>query len=549
MKKLNLIFISVMMLVMAMTGCKKDTAELKITNLDAFGTSDAVTYKGGSFTLQIESPADWTVEVPGGVTWLTTNETSGKSGSSSLTITTSENTEPAERTAVLRFRYSSKTKDVEVVQKSSSVQEKLDKDKFSASKDGEKVVVKFTTTYGEPELDFGDVDWITKDEITASNNIYNISLNVAENTGKEERTGVVNIVSGSGNRYPVTIVQDGIVFNPQTSEIRLGFIGGYFEFAYASNVQCTLVSKPEWIKNADSKALFQTILKFTAEQNTETQERSGVIVVKPEGMDEVEIPVRQDAYDESISDWCGKPFYKTNLIQRFTATWCTNCPKMASEIEASVKANPGRLAVMSIYCSRSDDALIYENSAYIETEYYITGGYPKGVFDGRVYIQAGSSSSLINDMIKESLEMYDPSISASAQASSDGDQVKVDLKVYSKHPGNYRVAVALIENGIKAEQSGAGSDYEHKHLLRAFLTDEMGDELVFDKNGTKDLTFTVKKSELKVQDYSKCEIIAYFYAPTGKNVSEVSDIINRTDYVANTIVVPMDSNVDLKFEE
>ena len=68
----------------------------------------------------------------------------------------------------------------------------------------------------------------------------------------------------------------------------------------------------------------------------------------------------------------------------------------------------------------------------------------------------------------------------------------MNLSLYIKKPGTYKVTALLVEDGIVGYQAPGYSDYVHNAVLRASFTDAAGDNLTVTGDGVKkDLYYSI----------------------------------------------------------
>ena len=175
-------------------------------------------------------------------------------------------------------------------------------------------------------------------------------------------------------------------------------------------------------------------------------------------------------------------------------------------------------------------------------------GYPTGIVDGRKKV--GSASATIKAM-KETEEKYGTQSGISFNSSISEDQLTVDVQLYLKAQGKYKVTVLLLEGGIVGYQAdyenGEHQDYVHNDVPRLALSDISGEEFTTDKENI------VKVSTYKGTIPSKCNkdnlrILVYVQREYGSQPVISSDEYGNY-YIDNSLSEKVGVEAKLKFVE
>jgi len=175
-------------------------------------------------------------------------------------------------------------------------------------------------------------------------------------------------------------------------------------------------------------------------------------------------------------DWDNVKFHHRSLLMRFTATWCTNCPRLAEEMYAAVDSIPDKLVSINMHAWLSD--LFFREEPAWETRFGVNG-IPYGVFDAR---RRFNTREDIIEGVKETEANYPTSCGLAYSSWFSGDQVFLDLSVFAREAGRYRVMAFVVENHIIGHQDGAEypETYEHRYVARRAFTEGFGEAFTVD---------------------------------------------------------------------
>lgn len=164
----------------------------------------------------------------------------------------------------------------------------------------------------------------------------------------------------------------------------------------------------------------------------------------------------------------------------FTSTGCTSCPSATRGIKNLCEANPGMISVVAFHSHMgavSDPMMIPETEEFNRA---------LGGFDGlpRLFWNMRKGTHLIGPSFTESyaeeIAAYSPncgvSITTEPYLGGPADSYKITVGITSNLPAVYRYLVFLVEDGIVADQTG-DPDYVHNNVVRAVLTDPVGDKI------------------------------------------------------------------------
>ena len=162
----------------------------------------------------------------------------------------------------------------------------------------------------------------------------------------------------------------------------------------------------------------------------------------------------------------GSRFFRRVFVLEFTATWCQYCPNMTEAMENARKERPGRIQELAIHYI---DEMSTKDSEDVVARYKVSA-FPTVILDldpGTRF--TSQKTSLFTDYIDRTADVDAPGIALESSVKSGVLSLAVTVK--AAVDGEYSVGAALIEDGIVADQTGAGSGYVNNAVLRSFLGD------------------------------------------------------------------------------
>ncbi len=309
------------------------------------------------------------------------------------------------------------------------------------------------------------------------------SIHVESGSILDEYSKVTVFVSDGSKTLVHTLnfeAMQGEVFKLSTNKVSVPAAGGEFTVKVTANIGYYISSMPDWIKEVSKEENPKTHVTthvFKAESNKDEDDRSGVVVFCNDSQVCIPVTVSQPG----SSNWMVKGFYHRSLVMRFTATWCSNCPNMADALKKAQKELPDKLEVISLHGSNSE--LEFGGTDALQYEYGAISAYPTAVVDGRIAVENNLNQSEIIKDVKEAYKMtesvYSTATGVSFSSSLSNDRLTVDVNLYAIYPEEYKVTVFILEDNIVAEQIGSeeGKDYVHNSVVRASLTDALGNKV------------------------------------------------------------------------
>lgn len=228
------------------------------------------------------------------------------------------------------------------------------------------------------------------------------------------------------------------------------------------------------------------------------------------------------------------------LIGKRTATWCSNCGSWGwSLFRGLIEDNADNAEFMALHVSGN---LKTDVATEISTNFESVG-QPVFTFDG---IDVNATSGNIAAKRTELMAEINEANTMTAEGNTgilltrEGDELTIQTKTrfFEAANGEYFEAVYLVEKTRIAQQSGQGSDAEHKQLLREALEDNTFGRQVADGAVAADFETEVASRTFDLTDYDPTNlrivtvlwvrIIGDTYLPVNTNGVDVSSATTGT---------------------
>lgn len=176
------------------------------------------------------------------------------------------------------------------------------------------------------------------------------------------------------------------------------------------------------------------------------------------------------------SEWADREFWHKSLGMRFTATWCGYCPNLATSFAMAISQYPNKIEMLNLHPTSSN--LGFSGTKMMENIFRITS-YPTGMIDYRSLIENYTSNDytakLIVNAVKETENNYPTKTGISFTSSVSSSILNLNVKLYIKEKGDYKVTAVLLEDNIIGYQNGGVAGYNHSSIARVAFTDISGD--------------------------------------------------------------------------
>ena len=259
------------------------------------------------------------------------------------------------------------------------------------------------------------------------------------------------------------------------------------------------------------------------------------------------IVVKGSEDPDEPEEWASKEFWHRSLAMRFTATWCGYCPNLATGFALADSQYPNKIEQLNLHPTSSN--LGFSGTSSLDNIFNVTG-YPTGMIDyrrkigNRVYNDA---AILVVSTVKETEKYYPVKTGTSFSSSVSGNTLNLNVKLYIKEKGDYKVTAVLLEDNIIGYQNGGGSSYNHSSIARVAITDITGDAVSTsedNKTVSKNYTATIPSS----CDKNNLRVLVYVLRQYGSQT-----IIRTADYgdyyVDNAISAAVGTTQDLVFSD
>ncbi len=250
---------------------------------------------------------------------------------------------------------------------------------------------------------------------------------------------------------------------------------------------------------------------------------------------------------EEPEEWASKEFWHKSLAMRFTATWCGYCPNLATGFAKAVSQYPNKIEQLNLHPTSSN--LGFSGTSALSNIFNVTG-YPTGMIDYRSRIGNYASdyaATTVVDAVKETEKNYPVKTGISFSSSVSGSTLNLNVKLYIKEKGDYKVTAVLLEDNIIGYQNGGGDNYNHSSIGRVAITDITGDAVSTsedNKTVSKNYTATIPSS----CDKNNLRVLVYVLRQYGSQT-----IIRTADYgdyyVDNAISAAVGTTQDLVFSD
>lgn len=236
-------------------------------------------------------------------------------------------------------------------------------------------------------------------------------------------------------------------------------------------------------------------------------------------------------------------FNKKVAMIKSTGTWCSWCHKpgliLEEMLEGELKGKAEMISPHGRDIMETQDALDYIKFLNIQKSGSdVTLSYPLVSFDYRSYIYGGSLEDFQN--MAENALSVPAKCGIQVSSSSDGDELVVDVMVWTVFDGEYYVSAALLENGIVADQAskeeGTVKDFVHNNVVRYMDSPDFGNP--WGHIAQYDQKSGQFRFPANNYDLSKCDVMVIVSAKEGKDI-----------FATNTVKLKAGSSVDFSFEK
>lgn len=239
------------------------------------------TTDGGSNTISFTTAAPWTAEVLNSRAdaWCSVSPTSGPAGDAEITVTTTANDTPDNRSASIVLKAGTTEKTITVSQKQKDALT-VTSDKFEVSAEGGEVTIEVKANIDfEYTISEKAKVWIASADSRALKTTT-LVFNVSANEDTEKREGSITITSGSF-KETVTVYQEGTVpvITLTQNEFVVPSAGDVIAVEVKSNVdvEVELPAETDWLSEDKSRAMSTNTYYFIVAESGEYEQREAEI--------------------------------------------------------------------------------------------------------------------------------------------------------------------------------------------------------------------------------------------------------------------------------
>ena len=277
------------------------TPEIKFTE-DIVTSGISVESAEQSITLSFSTNVAWSATVS--ANWLTISPSSGEAGKNSVKVEVEENRTGQPRSATITISDKESMQKVSVTVRQEALKASLtvspESLEFSANKGEEMLSITSNTDWVITK----DAEWITLDS-DKGKGLATIAAGVTENTSLTSRTGTITVSTSDGSvKKTVSVRQSGadVIFTIDKNEFNVAAAGESFSVKVTRNIGYKINSQPEWVKQTGMVPSGNTdTYTFTAEANTTTEAREGVIVFCNDNNERIQVTVKQAGANATLS--------------------------------------------------------------------------------------------------------------------------------------------------------------------------------------------------------------------------------------------------------
>lgn len=232
------------------------------------------------------------------------------------------------------------------------------------------------------------------------------------------------------------------------------------------------------------------------------------------------------------------PQNKNVILEEFTGVRCGNCPAGHQTASSLQSTYPGQVFVVAYHPTNSSYTSPYSGDpdfsrSYLDAFYqntYVGSRFMPGAminrkkYAGERMVSKTSWTANVQGVMNEVSPL---NVGLRSTYNSGNNTLTVDVEIYYTQNGigNHSVYVHIMEDGLTSYQSGAGSNYVHKHMFREAMTPQWGDPITGNITQgtlvTKQYTFNLANAQASI-NISNAQIIAFVYdATSGENYTGV----------------------------
>lgn len=186
------------------------------------------------------------------------------------------------------------------------------------------------------------------------------------------------------------------------------------------------------------------------------------------------------------------------LLLQHTGTYCSNCPNLMTSLKALSELDEysSKYQHVAAHSYNEDGDPAYSQAAVNLSQAFCSGYYPELTFNltkenTGTSLAVNTITGVIDRLHKESAD-----VGIAAAAGLSGNVLGVNVQVKAAKSGLYRIAVWVLEDGIRGKQEGATDDWmnTHENAIRAMAGNTLNLRIYGEKMGELQPGQTVEKS-------------------------------------------------------
>ena len=232
------------------------------------------------------------------------------------------------------------------------------------------------------------------------------------------------------------------------------------------------------------------------------------------------------------------------LLLQHTGTDCSNCPNLMTSLKALSELDEyaDKYQHVAAHSYNSDGDPAYSQAAVNLSQAFCSGYYPELTFNltrenTGTSLAVSTITGIIDQLHKESAD-----VGIAAAAGLSDNAIGVNVQIKAAKAGQYRIAVWVLEDGIRGKQEGATDDWmnTHENAIRAMAGNTLNLRIYGEKMGelqpgqTAEKSFSIALDEAWKAENCKVMVIA---------------VAGNGDYdLVNCAVCPVDASITYDYK-
>lgn len=398
-------------------------------------------------------------------------------------------------------------------------------------------------------------DWITQERVQHYETDPYTHIHyfrIAENLDGNPRNGEVVFTNAGGEKLSLKVKQKGRYLDVDAESLIYSGEGGSRKFNISSSTAWVVESDAAWCTVAPGFGSGSGVVMVRTAANESASARSATVTVRTDDGTLVRtVGVVQSAAEEGGEgqevDWTQYDFVHKSLVMRYTATWCGWCPRMNKTIHRAQELAPDAFNYMVLHDGGSD--LQFSQATPLANQFGLSA-FPTGMVDARIKVSNGDieeTAKIFVSSVEETVKTYGTITGADIRSTIVGRTVNVDVGVYAKATGQYKLTVLLLEDGIINPQTdyeeGDHARYVHDNVIRVAMSNVLGDAFTVSSAPSKQI-FSYSTAVPESFELANMRVLVYIQRTYGSYPIIRSG--NYGDYfVDNTATVEVGGNLKL----